>query len=324
MSKFRTNIKLNAPVQAITHHSRILCMGSCFTTNIGGCLQRDKFYTAINPFGIIYNPASISKSIKYIINDYALMQQDIFFHEGKWNSFDHHGSYSNSDKAACLKTINKEINTSHQLVKDLDFLIITLGTAHYYYHQPTKQIVANCHRLPTQEFVRKRLSLTEITGTLMPAIEQLKRVNKKLQVILTVSPVRYLRDGLVESNRSKAALLLAADQMSSLLSYVSYFPAYELVMDDLRDYRFFKEDMAHPTQVAIDYVYEKFQQQYFSIKSTALLKDLRKLASARQHRPIDLLSEEHRRFREQHVGLARKLAAENPDLDFKEDLDFFS
>jgi len=324
MSKFRTKIKVNPSGISIGHHSRLLGLGSCFATNIGECLVNDKFNVALNPFGVIYNPVSIGKSIKYIVNDYAFLHKDVFFHEGKWNSFDHHGSYANPDKEACLKKINTDIRIAHQSIRQLDCLIITLGTAHYYYHQPTKQIVANCHRLPSKEFVRKRLSLTEITGTLMPAIEQLKRINEKLEVILTVSPVRYLRDGMVESNRSKAALLLAADQMSSLLSYVDYFPAYELVVDDLRDYRFFKEDMAHPNQVAVDYVYEKFQQQYFIDSTKTILNDLRKLTKAKTHRPIDPNSESHKRFLGQHLALVTQLVAKYPNLDFKEELAFFS
>ncbi len=323
MPSFRTEIKIPPSSIKINHLSNCWSIGSCFAENIGQRLQEDKFQLLLNPMGIIYNPISITQTINCILSGKHFVKDDLFEHESQWHSFLHHGSFSNTDPVTCLSRINQQIDQAKSSLQTLDVLLLTLGTAHCFKHIPTSKIVANCHRLPNQEFERIRLSPKLIIDELKTVLEQLKQAAPNAHVLLTVSPVRYLRDGLISSTRSKAALLLAVDALVKQLDFVSYFPAYELVMDDLRDYRFFDTDMAHPNQLAVDYVYDKFQQTYLLEDTVQLTKQLRQFKQAMAHRPKGVDSAQHKQFKAQQRAKLQDLLEIYPYLDMGEEMAYF-
>ena len=323
MKDFRTILPFISSAFEITHTDKLLSIGSCFSENIGERLLNYKFPIIVNPYGILFNPISIVQSLQQIIDNKQFSESDIFYHNQRWQSFYHHGRFSNLDKTTCLNDINNAITTSNQQIQNLDYLILTLGTANVFVHNKSNQIVANCHKVPNSEFERKRLNVNEITTAFEPILNQLKTINPKLKIIFTVSPVRHIRDGLVENQRSKATLLLAIDEMVEGHNFVSYFPAYELILDDLRDYRFFSADMIHPSKLAIDYVWNYFSETYFSDKTNQIIHQIDKMIQAKNHRPFDEKSETHQKFLQNQIDKIHQLKKQYSFLDFEMDLRWF-
>ncbi len=323
MKDFRTILPFVSSAFEITHADKLLSIGSCFSENIGDQLLNNKFPIIVNPYGILFNPISIIQSLQQIINNKQFSESDIFYHNQHWQSFYHHGRFSNINKTTCLNNINNAITTSNQQVQNLDYLILTLGTANVFVHKKSNQIVANCHKVPNSEFERKRLNVDEITTAFEPIFNQLKTINPKLKIIFTVSPVRHIRDGLVENQRSKATLLLAIDTLVAQYDFASYFPAYELVLDDLRDYRFFNADMIHPSKLAIDYVWNYFSEIYFSNKTKQIIHQIDKIIQAKNHRPFDEDSKMHQNFIQNQIDKIHQLKKQYSFLDFKMDLEWF-
>jgi hypothetical protein len=317
---FRTNLKIDKSALTISHQHSMMSIGSCFSENIGERLEQYKFPISINPFGILFNPISIAKALRLINEKYQFSEKDIFHHNGKWHSFLHHGKFSDIDKIACLNDINTEIKTANDRLKKLDYLIITFGTANVFEHTETEQIVANCHKLPNQNFDRKRLSVEAITKPFLEVLKQLKKENPKLQVIFTVSPVRHIRDGLVENQRSKSTLLLAIDEIIKKLDFTNYFPSYELVIDDLRDYRFYKEDMIHPSKVAIDYIWKAFSACYFEEQTKQANQQIHKLIQAKNHRVENPNSAEYQLFIKNQIKKIEQLQQQYKWIDFEKEL----
>ena len=322
-SNFRTELQLKKSNFEITHPNKLLSIGSCFSENIGERLLNYKFSIMVNPYGILFNPISIAHSLQQIIDNQEFSESDIFYHNHRWQSFYHHGRFANVDKESCLSDINTSISQANQYIQHLDYLILTLGTANVFEHKQSNQIVANCHKIPNNEFERKRLSINEITTAFEPIFNQLKTINPNLKIIFTVSPVRHIRDGLVENQRSKATLLLAVDELVKRYDFVSYFPAYELVLDDLRDYRFFKEDMIHPSKLAIDYVWDYFSETYFSEKTNELNHQMDKIIQAKNHRPFDENSENHQKFIQNQIQKIYQLKKQFAFLNFEKELNWF-
>lgn len=240
--------------------SGIVSLGSCFADEIGDRLREGDFRIEQNPFGTLYNPASIAAALHRIIDDREIDASDLVQHEELWHSWHHHGSFSRPTKEECLKVCNSRINQAHRALKEATLLIVTFGTAWVFEHDDS--VVANCHKLPPQEFVRRRMTVEEIVALWSPLLQKLSTFNPQLTTLFTVSPIRHMADGAHGNQLSKATLLLAVDELlSSLTSHLSpcYFPAYEIVLDELRDYRFYGPDMTHPTPLAVDVVWERFQ-----------------------------------------------------------------
>lgn len=320
---FRTTLSVTKSSDKITHQTNLMSIGSCFSEHIGERLLDYKFPIVINPHGILFNPISIANSLIQIIHNQQLVEDDIFYHNHRWQSFFHHGRFAKADKKDCLNAINQSIQTAHQQLQNLDFLILTFGTANVFEYKKTGQIVANCHKVPNTEFERKRLKINDITTAFQPIFNELKTINPNLKIILTVSPVRHIRDGLVENQRSKSTLLLAADELAKAYDFIIYFPSYELIIDDLRDYRFYKEDMIHPSKVAVDYVWNYFENTYFSKETRQINGQLQKIIQAKKHRPFDEKSENHQLFLRKQVSKINNLQQQYPFLDFGEDLKWF-
>lgn len=313
------NFYLNTPATKstinIAHQDAILLLGSCFTENIGEKLMNSKFKVNSNPFGIIYNPISIANSLIRIKKKQLYTEQEISSQQGKFFSFDHHGSFSSFNQAECLDKINDEIIGAHQHLLETKIVVVTLGTAWVYETIESKKLVANCHKLPTKNFTKRLLSVDEILHVWNPIIEQLKNTN----FIFTVSPVRHINDGLHENNISKSVLHIAIHQLMSNHNNCHYFGAYEMVIDELRDYRFYNQDMIHPSNQAIDYVWEKFTDTYFNEQTTQLNQRIEKLQQAVNHRPFNFESESHQKFIKEQIYQMQELEKEFPFLSFEKE-----
>ena len=300
----------------ITHSDNVLLLGSCFAENIGEILENHKFNANTNPPGILFNPLSISNYLNNCLQENEISHNYIIERGGEYFCYLNHSSVNAPSKEK-LEVKIKSINDSTlKQLKESDFLIITFGTAFYYNHKNMDVCVANCHKQNSNIFEKKLLSIKEITDTYSHLISELSKLNPKLKIIFTVSPVKYLKDGLVENNISKSTLLLSVNELVETNKNCFYFPAYELVNDDLRDYRFYKEDMAHPNEKAIRYVWDKFSGTYFSNKTKLLVEKIAELNNAQNHRSLHNNSEEKLKFQQHIMGLEQSIKLIDPTISF--------
>jgi hypothetical protein len=260
---FRTLIHPEKYEFEIDYNSRIMFIGSCFAENIGRRMEKLKFKVDINPFGIIYNPVSVKNALDKLILLNEFKEDDLFYFNERWSSFLHHGSFSGIDKNATLDRINKRLILSSEFLRSTDFLFITFGTAWVYEYKKSNSIVSNCHKIPNKEFVKYCLKAESIIDDYKELHKQVKLINKDLKFIYTLSPVRHLKDGFIENSMSKAILRYAISEIVNTQSNAYYFPAYEIQMDDLRDYRFYDTDLVHPNNTASEYIYSFFSESFF-------------------------------------------------------------
>jgi len=319
MPQFRTILPTPISDIRVNHRDNILGIGSCFVENIGHLLKQYKFPCLINPFGILYNPISIQQSLELLLNNDVFTHKDLVENQGIWYSFAHHGSFSHPQATQALRLINQSLAKARTHLQTTQVLLITLGTASVFVHKNTSKVVANCHKFPASHFEKKQLSVEQIQAALQACLVKIQHAHPQLSVILTVSPVRHIRDGLIESQRSKAKLLLAAAQLEQEHSFVHYFPAYEIVMDDLRDYRFYESDLIHPNEQAIDYIWAAFKKTYCSDTSLQLLTPIKKIIQASQHRPFHSETIAHQGFIEQQLQNIAQLTQQYPFLDFEKE-----
>ncbi|MDD3080366.1 MAG: GSCFA domain-containing protein [Paludibacter sp.] len=293
---FRSVVQIPSYPEKISYEHNIMSLGSCFSENIGMKLQSAYFSIDINPFGILFNPVSIKNCIEKLIKNNAFVEKDLFKHQSLWGSFYHSTLFSATSPEVCLKNINERFEKGHENLEKANFLLITFGTAWIFEHKETNTVVTNCHKLPASNFVRRRLSVDEIVSEYIALFHKLHILYPTLKIILTVSPVRHWKDGANDNNLSKSILLLAVDKIQSLFEHVFYFPAYEIMMDELRDYRFYDKDMFHPSEVAIDYIWQRFSETFFSQKTLQLKKKLENIRQQTEHRPIHPDTIEHSYF----------------------------
>lgn len=302
----------------LSHTHKLMLIGSCFATEMGERLQRAKFACDVNPYGVLYNPLSISQALKEMLSQRVYTQTDLYQHADYWHSPMHHGDFSSPSVEEALQNINQRIATAHEELQQLDCLLLTFGTAWVYEDKDTRRIVGNCHKLPERNFLRRRLSVEEIVDEYTSLFTGMTARNPKLKIILTVSPIRHLRDGLHDNQLSKATLLLAIDQLQKAFpESVSYFPAYELLMDELRDYRFYADDLVHPSAKAVEMVWQRFVQATMSADTQQLMKQCNDLSQALSHRPLQPQSEQNRRFLQQIMLKIEELSEKYPYLDFQ-------
>jgi len=323
--RFFTEIQIPEFPGQMDYSKSMMLFGSCFSENIGQKLIDLKFDVDMNPFGILYNPESIANSLRILLEKRAFTEDDLFQDQGLWNSFFHHSRFSDVDQSAALEKINSRISSSHEFLKKADFLVITFGTSWVYELKKTGKIVSNCHKIPATEFKRFRLEVSHITNVYKELLEQIRVFNPKLKVIFTVSPIRHWKDGAVENQLSKATLLLAIDQLIKGFGNqdCSYFPSYELMMDELRDYRFYAEDMLHISQVAVDYIFERFSKVMITKESMDVSKKVIKVRKAFGHRPVNPNTDEFKEFILQNLLQISQLTSQFPNLDFKEERTYF-
>ena len=300
----------------LSYADHFLGIGSCFVEQMGQRLAARKFSSFYNPLGIAFNPYSVALSLSRAKQPKAYQAADLFEYQGLWHSFDHHGSFSAPALVQTLAAIEQAQQAAHSQFKKTSVLILTLGTANVWDYTAGKRIVSNCHKLPGHQFQRRRLDLAETVEVLGTALEAGFELRPDLKVILTVSPVRYLREGIVENARSKATLLLATEQLCRSFVQVHYFPAYELLMDDLRDYRFYAEDLAHPNAQATDYIWGYFKRAFFDAATQLQIQELEKLHHAVQHRPLHPDTVTHQTFLQQQLQYLADLENKYPTMDF--------
>ncbi|MBO7276663.1 MAG: GSCFA domain-containing protein [Bacteroidales bacterium] len=304
---FTTPIPISKHEINISHKDKIMLLGSCFTENIGNKLTTNGFETLINPFGILYNPISINSCLNRIIelkylNSDSLVQVDEF-----WYSYEHHGKFRDENKDKLLQTINLDITNTNLFLKQTDWLIITLGTAWVFFLKENNQILGNCHKLNPQLIDKRLLSTEEIYKDTILTINKIRKINPNIKIILTVSPIRHWKQGYRENLISKSTLHIAVDQICKTTNNCSYFPAYEIVMDELRDYRFYQADMLHPSEVTVDYIWEKFSNHLFTDSTISLCKDYLKLHSMKQHKAFNPESQGYKKHLIKIANLEQEL-----------------
>ncbi len=309
--EFTTKVNIQKSPFDITHNDKLLLLGSCFTENIGNYLNRFQFKTSINPFGIIYNPLSIFNSLEKVINNNLYQENNLIKYQDLFLSLDHHGVFSGMDKIDVLRNINESIDASHRVFNSSKYIIITLGTSFVYNHLSLKKIVANCHKIPNKEFEKRLLSINEI----VTSFGNIKNNLQYKKIIFTVSPVRHWRDGAVENQRSKSILIESIHQIISKNPNCFYFPAYEIMMDELRDYRFYNEDMLHPNTVAIKYIWQRFEETYFTDKTNFLNKKIEKINLLLQHKIKNENTTEYKNFAIQKQNAIQEFKTNYPEIE---------
>ena len=294
--QFRTEIPIPKNQNPMDYNSKIVSLGSCFAENIGEKFEYFKFQNSVNPFGIIFNPVSIENIISRIVRQKNFTEEDIFFHNECWHCYEVHSELSNPDKDQFLTSLNLIIQQSKNLIIQSTHIIITYGTSWIYKLKATDEIVANCHKVPQKEFEKEILSVEIIQKSIQNTITIIQKVNPYCNVIFTVSPVRHIKDGFVENQRSKAHLITALQASIFHLPSSSYFPSYEIMMDELRDYRFYTEDMLHPNQVAIDYIWERFFLTQITETVYPIMEEVCAIQKGLAHRPSNPTSKSHQLF----------------------------
>ncbi|QTE24080.1 GSCFA domain-containing protein [Polaribacter cellanae] len=301
----------------IDYNSKILLLGSCFSENIGNKLAFYKFQSVQNPFGILFQPKAIEKIITNAINEKNYSEDDLIYQNERWHCFEAHSNLSAADKNELLHNLNSAISLTKKQLTETSHIIITLGTSWVYRFIETDTIVANCHKIPQKKFLKELLTVNEISESLEAIIELIKTVNKEAIILFTVSPVRHLKDGFVENMRSKSHLISGIHQLLDCSRRnISYFPSYEIMMDELRDYRFYAEDMIHPNKTAINYIWEKFVATWFTEDSKTTMQEVEMIQKGIAHKPFHENSEKHQKFLKNLDHKKAKITTDFPFISF--------
>jgi GSCFA family len=313
---FTTKIPIPQNTHPIDYNSRIVSLGSCFAENIGEKLYYYKFQTQVNPFGIIFNPFSIEKLIERVVLQRHFTKDDIFFFNERWHCYEVHSELSHSDSEVLLRNLNQILSDTQKQLQQATHIIFTYGTSWVYRHIETNAIVANCHKVPQKQFTKELLSIDKIQKSIQNTISLIATLNPKCNFIFTVSPVRHLKDGFVENQVSKAHLIAAIyDNLKTehLELNTDYFPSYEIMMDELRDYRFYADDMIHPSPMAIDYIWERFTATQIDANAIATMELIQTIQKGLAHRPFNPNSESHQKF---EANLKEKIATLEAQYSF--------
>lgn len=277
-----------------SHKSRYMLLGSCFAEHIGENLSKYRFVGINNPFGILFNPMSIAEGLECIINEKYLTPSDLFYHNGLWHSDLYHGSYSDTEPKSMLHKLNTELSKAYEWLPKVDFLILTFGSSWVYEREG--RVVANCHKLPENQFVRRRLTVDDIVKKYQELFANIFRIAPKVKIIISVSPVRYFRDGAFDNSVNKATLLLAVEQLTKMFEQLIYFPAYEILLDELRDYRFYADDMIHPSKLTQSIVWQRFSEAFFTESTLESLSKIERLHKMLNHSFLHENTNETSRF----------------------------
>ena len=311
--EFRTQIPISKSSNPIDYNSKMISLGSCFAVNMAEKFDYFKFQNTINPFGIIFNPVSIEKIIQRVAKQELFTEKDIFFHNDLWNCYEIHSELSHPDKEEFLNTLNQILNSTIEQLTDSTHILITYGTSWIYRNIESRQIVANCHKVPQKQFTKELLSVEEIQKSIENTIGLIHSINPNAKFIFTVSPVRHIKDGFVENQLSKSHLFTG---IHHILKEYNYFPSYEIMMDELRDYRFYAEDMLHPNQVAVDYIWQLFRESYIEESIFKTMNLIENIQKSLKHKPFNPNSENHQKFKTQLAEKITNLVAEYSFMKF--------
>ena len=312
--KLRTDWALEPGDKPLDHHSKILLIGSCFSEHMARKLRFSGFDLIENPHGILFHPLALERAVTDCAEKTRYKKEDLVFNGETWTSLNHHGRFNHPDPEVVLNSIHSEISDANSYLPLASHLVLTLGTSWVYRHRKRDCYVANCHKIPQGEFEKLLLSPQEIRMSLERIVSKVHEVNPSIAIILTVSPVRHIKDGLVENTLSKARLHEAVQQLVAANECMSYFPAYELMMDDLRDYRFYETDLIHPNEVAIEYIWEKFRESWVDVSARELIKEAESIHRALQHRPLQTDSGKLEVFRDKIEKQIQRLQEAHPEV----------
>jgi len=311
---FTTKIPITQNANPIDYNSKIVSFGSCFAENMGDKLLYYKFQTQVNPFGIIFNPFSIEKLIERVVLQRYFTKDDIFFFNERWHCYEVHSELSDADSEVFLSKLNQILSDTQKQLQQATHIIITYGTSWVYRHIETNAIVANCHKVPQKQFSKELLSIDSIQKSIQNTVSLIATLNPKCNFIFTVSPVRHLKDGFVENQVSKAHLIAAIYATTNTKQQtLNYFPSYEIMMDELRDYRFYADDMMHPSPMAIDYIWERFAATQIDASAITTMELVQTIQKGLAHRPFNPNSESHQKF---EANLKEKIATLEAQYSF--------
>ena len=297
--KLQTQVPLKMADNQIGYQSNLFLLGSCFVEHIGAKLQYHKFRTNQNPFGILFHPIAIENLLSRAIEERRYTQNEVFELDERWHSFDAHSDLSDVSKEKLVGKLNQGLENTKQHISAATHIVITLGTAWVYNHVDSGQFVANCHKVPQKQFQKELLSVKKVIKSLRRVLELIRRVNEKAEITFTVSPVRHLKDGFVENQQSKAHLISAIGKLlasKEVSEKEHYFPSYEIMMDELRDYRFYKSDMVHPNEIAVGYIWEKFIESWISKEAFPIMEKVQEIQRGLGHISFNPNSSEHQKF----------------------------
>ena len=311
---FTTKIPITQNANPIDYNSKIVSFGSCFAENMGDKLLYYKFQTQVNPFGIIFNPFSIEKLIERVVLQRYFTKDDIFFFNERWHCYEVHSELSDADSEVFLSKLNQILSDTQKQLQQATHIIITYGTSWVYRHIETNAIVANCHKVPQKQFSKELLSIDSIQKSIQNTVSLIATLNPKCNFIFTVSPVRHLKDGFVENQVSKAHLIAAIYATTNTKQQtLNYFPSYEIMMDELRDYRFYADDMMHPSSMAIDYIWERFAATQIAASAITTMELVQTIQKGLAHRPFNPNSKSHQKF---EANLKEKIATLEAQYSF--------
>jgi hypothetical protein len=317
--QFRTEIIPGPSSLRIRYEDPVLLTGSCFTENVGQRLKESLFQTVINPFGVVYNPLSVQRSLEIILGEKKYSSKDLEFYNDHWYSWDHHSSFSGSNQDQVLQNINFQVKQASDFLKKASYVFISFGTAWVYRLKKTGNIVCNCHKVPAREFEREMLTVGLISTAYQSVIKDLLDFNPGLKIIFTVSPVRHWKDGAHGNQLSKSVLHLAINQIiEDHRGLCEYFPSYEILLDDLRDYRFYADDLLHPNKQAIDYIWKKFSERYFDDMTKQYMKEIEGIVKASNHRLVNPGSDSSKQFLQKQFEKIEILKNQLPFLNWKD------
>jgi len=316
MIGFRTKLDIPAADSLLGHQHRIMLIGSCFSDSIGQKLLSDGFRVLINPFGVLYNPVSIANNLQLLLDNQPHDLQEIKFNKSNYYHFNYHSTFSGDKPEEVLEKINHQLAIGREFLKSSDYLIITLGSAYTYHHLSSPEPVANCHKIPDKEFSVRMLTQDEIVNRFKQLLVNIRKLRPDLRILFTISPVRHWKYGAHGNQLSKAVLLLAVDEIiRQNPEYCSYFPSYELIMDELRDYRFYTEDMLHISNLAVDYIYEQFSSSYMDKATRQIAGEIAAIWQASRHRVMHPGTSGHERFLQTQIEKIQKIKDLYPEID---------
>ena len=318
---FRTQVELPERETEIRHSERIMLFGSCFAENIGNLLKENKFRCDVNPFGVLYNPLSIANALNQILEGKEYEEEDLFFSGGLWHSWMHHSDFSAPSQEEALALMNFRLAKAKENLAKADWLVMTWGTAYVYIHQEMQKVVGNCHKQPDKTFRRLMLNAEAFVEECRGVLKKCREVNPNLKVLFTVSPIRHAKDGMHGNQLSKATLLLAIDEICRTCPNCFYFPSYEIIMDELRDYRFYADDMIHLSSKSVEYIWECFSRCYFSKETQAVMKEWMEIKKAIDHKPFRPDSDAYRAFLSQIVLKIMQMKEKFPYLEVQKEIE---
>jgi hypothetical protein len=321
--ELRTRFNIEPSADKITYNDGVMFIGSCFASSIGSRMEVGHLPVMINPAGTVFNPVSVCNTIDIIISEKEFTREDLSFHNGTWFSFYHYTDFSSDDPGEALDKINGKSKMALNFLKNAGFLFITLGTARIYRLKKNGMIVSNCHKIPSDQFITELLSVNEIVTLLQRQLDRMNELFPRLKVIFTISPVRHWKDGAHGNQVSKSTLFLAVEELLNKSASLKYFPAYELLMDDLRDYRFYDNDMLHPSDTAINYIWEAFSECYLESKTVKIYNEVVKITRARNHRFIADSPSRIKDFASRMLDQISDIEAGSPAIDLSDEKNYF-